>query len=100
MIRWRNRVVAFAAPRMAAADPPQRQPAAAAGAVDPHRVQRVTRTARREPAARRRAQQEFLGRRQRPAIEPDQADENVLNRVHFFNSSALRNAAKKSVSTA
>ncbi len=70
----RDRVKSPGMERMTLAEPPDRQPASAPGAVHPHRLQRV-RTARRiEPAARRQQ------RADQPPVEPDQPHKSARQR--------------------
>ena len=65
-----------------------------------HRVHRVLRTTRREPAATGRAKEENLRRRNQQAIHPHGQDQDMLEQIHqFFNRPARFKAAKKSFST-
>src|ERR1041385_2737061 len=77
-----HRVVPAAPPRMAAANPPQRQPAAAQRAVSADGFERVGRTARGETAPPHWTQEDGLGRRQHPAIGPHGEHQDVLSWIH------------------
>jgi len=77
-----NRIVATAAPRMAAADPFHRQPAAGQRAVRADRFLRILRTRRRETAAARRTEQQSLRGRKCQAIGAHRKNQDVLERIH------------------
>jgi len=92
-----HRIVAVAAPRMAAANPFRRQRAAGQRAVFTHRFQCKLRTGRREAAAAGGAEQKNLRRRNRPAIKANRENQNVLERVHslvFEQSRAVERGEK------
>jgi len=85
---------------MAAANPFGRQPGAGQRAPRTNGVQRVLRTAWCETAAASRPEQENERRRNRPAINADRQNQNVLGRIHAgLNKPARRNVARKSIST-
>src|SRR5881394_329058 len=95
-----HRIVPAVAPGMAATNPSHRQPASAKRAMLPDCLQRVGRTARREPATPQRAKQNRLSRRNHPAIDAHSKNQNVLGWVHgSLSNLALRIADKKSRST-
>ena len=77
-----NRVVAATAPRMTAANPFRRQRASGKRAVQLQGVNRVLRAGRREPAAGVCAEQKNLRRRNRPAINADSKNQNMLEQIH------------------
>src|SRR5665213_662936 len=77
-----NGIMAAFAPRMAAANAFRRQGRSGDRAVFAQRSQRIDRTGRRETAAGTGAEQKNLRRRNRPAINTDGENQNVLERVH------------------
>jgi len=100
---WRDRVMTTSAPGMATADPLQGQPTTFPGAMSPHTFQRVSGATWRKTALAHWAEDERLGRRNQPPINPDAQNQDVLCHVHFpvssLNNPALRRLVKKSLST-
>src|ERR1051325_8993315 len=81
VLRW-HRVMAAAAPRMAAAKAARPQPDAAHGAVRAHCIEGVLRAGGAEPAAQSmRSEQRGESRRNGAAIDSQQQDQGVLSRV-------------------
>jgi hypothetical protein len=88
------------APRMAAANPFGRLPAARQRAPRTNGIHRVLRTGRRKPAAAGRPEQKNERGRKRPAINADGKNQCALGQIHVgFNKPARRSVVRKSFST-
>jgi hypothetical protein len=100
-----DRIVATAAPGMAAAYPAGCQPASTQCAVRPDGIQRVFGATRREPTAPQRPEQQRFRWGNHPAIQAHAKSQNMLDRIHsacsvaYLNNLAFRTAVKKSRST-
>ncbi len=88
------------APRLAAANPSGRQPAAGQRAPRTDGLHCILRTTRRKPAAAGRPEQKSERGRNRPAINADRKNQTVLGQVHAgFNKPARCSIVRKSFST-
>src|SRR5581483_7636294 len=97
----RHRVIAATAPRVAAADTPDREQAAFHGSVLADGLGRVLRTTGRETTLSQRTKQSGLGGRYHPLIQSHGKNQNVLRPIHLvLNNPAFRSIAKNASSTA
>src|SRR5271157_3725848 len=90
-----HRVITATAPWMTAANAPHRQGAAVQHSAGLNGLDRILRTGRSETTAAARTEEEKLGGRNRPAIDPQGENQNMLGWFQAcFSKPARRKAVK------